>query len=154
LPEDVRRLGRSARPRDQLGGARGATPPCEPWRCAALSRRMRLSIVLLCALVTTGAAARAQITDAEFRQRRDSLTARLPQNAVIIAFGERDEIGFPAFYQSPNFRYLTGLSEPNAVLLITGRDASGHSIGTLFRQDRAPSDVLFNGPLEDAGGLT
>jgi len=114
---------------------------------------MRATFLFLCAFVNA-AEASAQITDAEFRQRRDSLTARLPQDAVIIAFGERDEIGFPAFYQSPNFRYLTGLSEPNAVLVITGRDASGHSVGTLFRQDRGPSDILFNGPLEDAALVT
>lgn len=94
--------------------------------------------------------ARAQVSDAEFRVRRDSLAGRLSANAVIVAFGERDEIGFPAFYQSPNFRYLTGLSEPNAVLVITGRDGSGRSEGILFRQNRSPSDVLFNGPLEDA----
>ena len=115
---------------------------------------MRPSTALFCALIASGANARAQITDAEIRERRDSLAARLPQEAVVIAFGERDEIGFPAFYQSPNFRYLTGLSEPNAVLVITGRDGAGHSIGTLFRQDRAPSDILFNGPLEDASQLT
>ena len=120
----------------------------------APSSAMRATFVLLCALVAIAPEVSAQITDAEFRQRRDSLTARLPQDAVIIAFGERDEIGFPAFYQSPNFRYLTGLSEPNAVLVITGRDASGHSVGTLFRQDRAPSDILFNGPLEDPAQVT
>ena len=111
---------------------------------------MRTIFVLLSALVAIAPEVSAQITNAEFRQRRDSLTARLPQDAVVIAFGERDKIGFPAFYQSPNFRYLTGLSEPNAVLVITGREPSGHSVGTLFRQDRAPSDILFNGPLEDA----
>src|SRR6476469_5147199 len=115
---------------------------------------MRATFVLLCALVAIAPEASSQITDAEFRERRDSLTARLPQDAVIVAFGERDEIGFPAFYQAPNFRYLTGLSEPNAVLVITGRDASGHSVGTVFRQDRAPSDILFNGPLEDAQQVT
>jgi len=117
---------------------------------------MRATFVLLCTLAGIAPAvfADAQIADAEFRQRRDSLTARLPQDAVIIAFGERDEIGFPAFYQSPNFRYLTGLSEPNAVLVITGRDASGHSLGTLFRQDRAPSDILFNGQLEEPADVT
>src|SRR6185503_8537283 len=115
---------------------------------------MRAKLILLCALVTMAPESSAQISDAEFRQRRDSLTGRLPQDAVVIAFGERDEIGFPAFYQSPNFRYLTGLSEPNAALIITGRDASGHAIGTLFRQDRSPSDVLFNGSLEDPAQLT
>ena len=115
---------------------------------------MRLKLALACAFAALASRLPGQITDAEFRQRRDSLAARLPQDAVIIAFGERDEIGFPAFYQSPNFRYLTGLSEPNAVLMVTGRDESGHSTGTLFRQDRAPSDVLFNGPLEDAALVT
>ena len=40
------------------------------------------------------------------------------------------------------------------MLIISGRDASGHSAGTLFRQDRAPSDILFNGPLEDPAEVT
>ncbi|MEP6730459.1 MAG: aminopeptidase P N-terminal domain-containing protein [bacterium] len=114
----------------------------------------RLSLYVLSCIAVIASSAAAQIGDSEFRARRDSLIARLPPNAVVVAFGERDEIGFPAFYQSPNFRYLTGLSEPNAILVIAGRDRGGHAQGVLFRQDRSPSDVLFNGVLEEATALT
>ena len=37
-----------------------------------------------------------------------SLLARLGDGAAVVAFGERAPIGFPAFYQVPAFRYLTG----------------------------------------------
>src|SRR5690349_2476818 len=85
-------------------------------RCAM--RHSLLPTALLFA-AAQAAAQPAPIGDAEFRARRDALVAALPAEAALVAFGERDEIGFPAFYQSPNFRYLTGLDEPNAVLLLT-----------------------------------
>ncbi|MEP6692107.1 MAG: aminopeptidase P family protein [Gemmatimonadaceae bacterium] len=110
----------------------------------------RLLALLVLAALASGAG--AQVSDAEFRARRDSLAARLPADAAIVAFGERDEIGFPAFYQSPNFRYLTGLSEPNAVLVVVRQN--GRVEGTLFRQSRSPSEVLFNGELEGAASVT
>ncbi len=111
-----------------------------------------LAAALLAAANTAPALAQpAPITDAEHRARRDSLVARLPAEAVLVAFGERDEIGFPAFYQAPNFRYLTGLAEPNAVLLLTRRAGTP---GVLFRQTRSPSEILFNGPLEDPARVT
>ena len=98
-------------------------------------------------LAARAAAQPAPIADAEFRARRDALVAALPAGAALVAFGERDEIGFPAFFQSPNFRYLTGLDEPNAVLLLV---PGAGAPGTLFRQVRPPAEILFNGPLEDS----
>ena len=60
------------------------------------------------------AAAPAEVRAAEYAARRDSLLARLGDGAAVVAFGERAPIGFPAFYQVPAFRYLTGFLEPDA----------------------------------------
>lgn len=119
-----------------------------------LFRGMRQLSLIVCLAALVAPSAGAQLSDAEIRARRDSLAARLPTDAVIVAFGERGEIGFPAFYQSPNFRYLTGLSEPNAVLVMNGRDDLGRARATLFREERGPAEVLFNGALEDPVTLT
>jgi Xaa-Pro aminopeptidase len=113
--------------------------------------RQSLLLATLMVVATHATAQPAPTGDAEFRARRDSLVARLPVEAVLVAFGERDEIGFPAFYQSPNFRYLTGLAEPNAILLLVHRSGAE---GMLFRQARSPSEILFNGPLEDPASVT
>lgn len=122
------------------------------------TNRVRPLILLLACCAAASAAAQSPataISDAEHLARRDALVARLPNDAVVIAFGERDEIGFPAFFQNPNFRYLTGLDEPNAVLLLAhGRESGGRAEGVVFRQDRSPAQQMFNGPLEDAAALT
>jgi Xaa-Pro aminopeptidase len=109
---------------------------------------------LLAVVVLVAPHAGAQLPNDEIRAHRDSLAAHFPADAVIVAFGERGEIGFPAFYQSPNFRYLTGLSEPNAVLVVHERDGGGRARGILFREERGPSEVLYNGALEDSVALT
>jgi Xaa-Pro aminopeptidase len=117
---------------------------------------LRGAILVCCAAASAAAQSpTAPISDTEYLARRDALVARLPSDAVVIAFGERDEIGFPAFFQNPNFRYLTGLDEPNAVLLLThGRGSGTSAEGAVFRQARTPSQLMFNGPLEDAAALT
>ena len=80
---------------------------------------MRPLLLLLACCAAASAAAQSPdsaISNAEHLARRDALVARLPNDAVVIAFGERDEIGFPAFFQNPNFRYLTGLDEPKIIV--------------------------------------
>jgi Xaa-Pro aminopeptidase len=106
---------------------------------------MRPRLVLSLALLP--AAAAAQIAPAEHAARRDALLASLPADAVVIAFGERAPIGFPAFNQVPAFRYLTGFLEPNAALVL-GRDR-----GILFREPRSARDVITDGPPEDSAAL-
>jgi len=118
-------------------------------------RALGLLAIALCAATSLAAQAPvAPISDAELLARREALVARLPNDAVLLVFGERDEIGFPAFFQNPNFRYLTGLDEPNEVLLLARGDGSADAAGTLFRQERTPSQRMFNGVLEDAAALT
>src|SRR5215213_8449735 len=91
------------------------------------------------------------ISAAEYAARRDSLLARLGDGAAVIAFGERAPIGFPAFYQVPTFRYLTGFLEPDAALLLARR--GGVTAAILFREPRSARDVIMDGPPEDSAAL-
>jgi Xaa-Pro aminopeptidase len=120
---------------------------------------MRSAGLLAVSLITLGAVqARAQataphvsISTAEYAARRESLLARLGDRAALIAFGERAPIGFPAFYQVPTFRYLTGFLEPDAALLLTKR--AGATTAILFREPRSARDIIMDGPPEDSAAL-
>src|SRR3954469_19465762 len=109
-----------------------------------------LAALLAAALCLPPARALAQhaappppIAAAEYAARRDSLLARLGDGAAVIAFGERAPIGFPAFYQVPEFRYLTGFLEPDAALIVTRQ--KGATIAVLFREPRSARDVITDG---------
>ncbi|HEU4719897.1 MAG TPA: aminopeptidase P N-terminal domain-containing protein, partial [Gemmatimonadaceae bacterium] len=93
----------------------------------------------------------APIAASEYAARRDSLLARLGDGAAVVAFGERAPIGFPAFYQVPTFRYLTGFLEPNAALLLTRH--RGATVAVLFREPRSARDAITDGPAEDSAAL-
>ena len=120
---------------------------------------MRLPVVLIASLISLRAvhaaaqssAAPTPISAAEYAARRDSLLARLGDGAAVVAFGERAPIGFPAFYQVPTFRYLTGFLEPEAALLLARR--GGVTTAILFREPRSARDVIMDGPPEDSAAL-
>jgi len=52
----------------------------------------------------------------EYQSRRDKLAAQL-KGQVVVLFGARSK-DLVRFQQEPNFYYLTGFDEPNAILLI------------------------------------
>ncbi|MCU0248133.1 MAG: Xaa-Pro peptidase family protein [Bryobacter sp.] len=61
----------------------------------------------------------AQVTPAEYAERRARLRAALGESALVL-YGATDRDGDTrdGFFQEPNFLYLTGWSEPGAVLLL------------------------------------
>src|SRR5215208_1623540 len=114
----------------------------------------RLVVVLTAALLSlhsADAASQQGISAAEYAARRDSLLARLGDNAAVVAFGERAPIGFPPFYQVPTFRYLTGFLEPDAALLLARRGSATTAI--LFREPRSARDVSMDGLPEYSAAL-
>ena len=128
--------------------------------CRSLMRTAMRLPAALAALLVSHASIRAgaqpsttpaSISAAEYAARRDSLLARLGDGAAVIAFGERAPIGFPAFYQVPTFRYLTGFLEPDAALLLARR--GGATTAILFREPRSAREVIFDGPPEDSAAL-
>ena len=109
------------------------------------------AILLLDTARAVAQPASATIPSAEYTARRESLLVRLGDGAVVVAFGERAPIGFPAFYQVPTFRYLTGFLEPEAALLLARRGDATTAI--LFREPRSARDVIWDGPPEDSAAL-
>ncbi|MBZ5487390.1 Xaa-Pro aminopeptidase [Halomonas aquamarina] len=91
----------------------------------------------------------------EYRARRDALMATLPDDAAVILPGAslvtRSHDSEYAFRQNSDFYYLTGIVEPDALLvLLPGREA-GQSV--VFCQDRDPTMEAWTGRRLGAAGI-
>ena len=97
------------------------------------------------------------------RGRRDALREKLPANSVAVFFANpvrnrSNDVDY-AYHQDPNFYYLTGYKEPDAVLLIF-KDKQTASNGTsyneiIFVQPRNANAEMWTGRrLGDAGVKT
>jgi hypothetical protein len=103
----------------------------------------RRAIVLTRFLVTPG------ITAQEYADRRANLAASLPQNGVAILASSdtkyRSGSVFYEFHQEPNFLYLTGFNEPEAIAVIqkvgSGSDYNFH----LFLRPKDARAELWDG---------
>jgi len=101
----------------------------------------RVPLVLLCFLAVAPLA--AQVPSAEYAARRDSLAASM-SDGVLIALGGHEPVeDFLSFYPTPSFFYLTGVTEPDAVLVMVKRQAAVAL--TLFVQPRDPAREAWTG---------
>ena len=101
------------------------------------------SFALLCA-----APASAQIPQAEFNARRDSLAAKLG-DGMLVAFGGRTPVSdFGPFFQLPDFRYLTNYNEPDAALVMVVRGGKAQS--TLFLTPAGARQAFYYGKRPDS----
>ncbi|HEY0811152.1 MAG TPA: aminopeptidase P N-terminal domain-containing protein [Longimicrobiales bacterium] len=113
---------------------------------------MRKIIFLMIALATMASRASAQIGNAEYAARRDSLAARIG-NGVLIAFGAREPVDdMGVFRQLPAFNYLTGFQEVDAAFLMTVRDGR-IADAMLFAPARDPRMQLYNGFLPESAAV-
>jgi Xaa-Pro aminopeptidase len=79
----------------------------------------------------------------EYAARRAALAGQMG-DGVFVLFGAREaEVGIFPSGQSSNFRYLTGIIEPEAALIITKRGAEVEEL--LFVRPRNPSRELWDG---------
>ncbi|MEO7962310.1 MAG: aminopeptidase P N-terminal domain-containing protein, partial [Gemmatimonadaceae bacterium] len=100
-----------------------------------------LTLLLLGAFLTSQASAQIPVT--EYAARRAALAAKV-DNGVVLAFGRREPIShFPPFYQSPNFRYLTGFLESNAAMMIVKQ--GGRTTSTIFLEKPDARVALYFG---------
>jgi len=89
----------------------------------------------------------------EFHQgRRDALRKLMPDSSVAVFFSNAEHTRandvIYDFHQDPNLYYLTGLREPNAVLLIFKEKRKIDTLFTdeiLFVQKRSPKDEVWTG---------
>jgi Xaa-Pro aminopeptidase len=117
-------------------------------------RRPILLAALLASLAPT--AAWAQIPAAEYAARREALGAKLQDGAAVVAFGaEEPRQDYLSFYQGSRFRWLTGLVEPGAALVLAR--SGGKTAATLFVERRDPAREAWSGArlgVEGAARLT
>lgn len=86
------------------------------------------------------------------RQRREQLRQHMPANSVAVFFANpvrnrANDVDFP-FHQDPDFYYLTGLREPNAVLVLytTDQTLDGQTYReAIFVQPRSALLEMWNG---------
>jgi Xaa-Pro aminopeptidase len=77
----------------------------------------------------------------EYKSRRDRLAARIKGNALVLhAAPDKD---LTRYQQEPNFYYLTGINQPDAILLL---DASSNPAREfLFLPERKPAEESWTG---------
>ena len=106
-------------------------------------------VLMACAIAALPVTvANAQVSQAEFAARRDSLAARIGEG-VVIAFGGRTPVtDFGPFYQLPAFHYLTNFDEPDAALVMVVRGGKGTS--TLFITPAGARSAFYYGRRPDS----
>lgn len=112
---------------------------------------MRRALPLLfCSLAIAPLA--AQVPAAEYVARRDSLAAAMSEGVMIAIGGHEPAEDYLAFFPAPQFYYLTGVTEPDAVLVMVKR--KGVTSVTLFVQPRDPGREAWTGTRLGAEGMT
>lgn len=97
----------------------------------------------------------AAIEPAEYQKRRQALIAQLPHHAAMIVLGAslvtRSHDSEYTFRQQSDFYYLTGIQEPDALLILLPGREEGQSV--VFCQDRDPTMEAWTGRRLGAQGV-
>jgi Xaa-Pro aminopeptidase len=85
----------------------------------------------------------ASSLQAEHAQRRATFAAGLPDGIAVVLGAREPEREYVRFFQSPSFRYLTGIEEPNSALVIVKEGDSVRT--TLFVPPRNAAREAWTG---------
>ena len=107
---------------------------------ARAPRRPLLVIALLVALPHSAA---AQIPAAEYAARRDRLAARLADGVLLVMGAPEPTQDYLPFHQTASMRYLTGIEEAGAALVMVKRGDTVRPM--LFVQSRDPRTETWSG---------
>lgn len=106
--------------------------------------------------LTLSAFAQQPFNKSEFAARRAKLFEKIPDGIAVIC-SAKGQFYPIKFRQSPDFYYLTGIEEPNAILVMIGATKSSY----LFVPKRSDAEIRGEGPgiwqvekREDVYGLT
>ena len=114
--------------------------------------RYRHIVVNLLLVSLVSAPVSAQVSQAEYRQRRDALVAKI-DDGILLAIGASEPAeDFLSFNQSPQFDYLTGFHEPDAALVVVKK--GGRTTSTIFVQPRAPAMEVWTGTRLGVDGVS
>ncbi|MGB7921886.1 MAG: Xaa-Pro peptidase family protein [Pyrinomonadaceae bacterium] len=114
--------------------------PCLHKACFAVRRLSIIALVLLIASLTAFAQEKP-FDKSEFAARRAKLFEKIPDGVAII-FAAKGQIYPVKFRQSPDFFYLTGIEEEDAVLVMIGPKRQTF----IFAHRRPDSRVNIEGP--------
>ena len=114
--------------------------------------RYRHIVVNLLLVSLVSAPVSAQVSQAEYRQRRDALVAKI-DDGILLAIGASEPAeDFLSFNQSPQFDYLTGFHEPDAALVVVKK--GWRTTSTIFVQPRAPAMEVWTGTRLGVDGVS
>lgn len=94
----------------------------------------------------------APIAREEFARRRQALAAQMGDGVLVVMGNPEPDADYMPFGQNSPFRYLTGVNEPNALLVIAKRGARVDE--HLFVMPRDPSAEVWQGVRLGAEGAT
>jgi len=94
------------------------------------------------------------------KNRRDNVRSLMPSNSVAVFFANpvrnrANDVDYH-YHQDPNFYYLTGLREPNSILLIFSEDQKNYNNiynELIFVQERNQLREMWNGKRLGAEGV-
>ncbi|RLK02469.1 aminopeptidase P family protein [Tenacibaculum discolor] len=117
-------------------------------------KKLLFTLFLLNICVVVSAQVPTDYLPADFhKERRAILRSKMPKNAVAVVFSNptrnrANDVDY-VFHQDPNFYYLTGFREPNAVLVLFSenqKDAKGNSYNEiLYVPKKDPRFEMWNG---------
>jgi Xaa-Pro aminopeptidase len=99
--------------------------------------------VLFGAILVSAPPAQSQIPEAEYAQRRAAVAERMRDGFMVVEGAPEPEHDYEDFVQDPNFLYLTGLREQEAVLVLVKQ--GGVVTQTLFVAPRDPAREVWSG---------
>jgi Xaa-Pro aminopeptidase len=102
------------------------------------------------AFVVPATPAPAPIAREEFARRRQALAREMEDGVLVVMGSLEPDADYMPFAQNAPFRYLTGINEPNAVLVISKR--RGRADEHLFVMPREPSEEVWQGARLGAEG--
>lgn len=102
------------------------------------------------AFTVPATAAPAPISREEFARRRQALATEIGDGVLVVMGSLQPDADYMAFAQNAPFRYLTGVNEPDAVLVIAKRGTRVDE--HLFVLPRDPSQEVWQGARLGADG--
>ena len=85
-----------------------------------------------------------KISQKEFQNRRKNLFSNMEENSILIVSGEEEKVRNNdvnyEFRQSSDFWYLTGIEEPEALLILIKKDSEKY---ILFTQEKKEEEKTF-----------
>lgn len=90
--------------------------------------------------------ARAQVTPAEYAERRERLAALLPAGSAVLVLGAPEPVrDYDGFSPAPDLRFFTGWDRPEGALLLV-TDSTGGRTAWFFAPPRSASQEVWTGP--------